>query len=169
MYNNLNCILPILVPKKPNEFSQNGRWNLFCKLSWSAISLFVRAGQFPGMKEALDVKRWRIANSPIHQFPECTKLWCQRNTLTTVGQYYYIFERKCQKSRFHLLPVWPGWAIYWTLGNFSKPVATLTLLKCPLFFVNLCKGFKSFNFSSEIIFGQLLDTFGLFLVTLSAA
>ena len=28
-------------------------------------------------------------------------------------------------------PVWPGWAIYWTLGNFLKPLATNNLPKSP--------------------------------------
>ena len=52
--------------------------------------------------------------------------------------------------------VWPDWAIYWTLGNFSKPVATMNLPKSPTFFSNFCKGVKILNYSSEIIFGQLL-------------
>ena len=29
--------------------------------------------------------------------------------------------------------VWPDWAIYWTLGNFSKPLATINLPKSPTF------------------------------------
>ena len=58
--------------------------------------------------------------------------------------------------------VWPDWTIYWTLGNFSQPLATFTLPKSPTFLRNFCKGVKIFNFSSEIIFGQLLQTFGDF-------
>ena len=27
-------------------------------------------------------------------------------------------------------PVWPGWAIYWTLGNFLKPLATINWSHC---------------------------------------
>ena len=46
--------------------------------------------------------------------------------------------------------------IYWTLGNFSKPLATINLPKFPTFLGNFCKGVKILNFSSEIIFGQLL-------------
>jgi len=58
-------------------------------------------------------------------------------------------------------------AIYWTLGNFLKPLAPINLPKSPTVLVNLCVGAKIFNFSSEIIFGQLLWTFGDFsLVTL---
>ena len=51
--------------------------------------------------------------------------------------------------------VWPDWAIYWTLGNFSKPVATISLPKFPTFLGNFCKGVKYFHFSSDIIFGRL--------------
>ena len=53
-------------------------------------------------------------------------------------------------------PVWPDWVIYWTLGNFLKPLATIHLPKSPTFLGNFCKGFKIFNFSRKIIFGQLL-------------
>ena len=62
------------------------------------------------------------------------------------------------------LPVWPDWAIYWTLGNFLKPLATNDLPKSlTLFFIDV----KSYHFSSEISFGQRLYTFGdFFLVTL---
>ena len=48
------------------------------------------------------------------------------------------------------------WAIYWTFGNFSKPLAANNLPKYPAFLGNFCKGVKIFNFSSEIIFWQLL-------------
>ena len=50
------------------------------------------------------------------------------------------------------------------MGNFSKPVSTNILPKLPTFLYNSCKGFKNFNFSSENIFGQLLWTFGDFLL-----
>ena len=52
--------------------------------------------------------------------------------------------------------VWPDWAIYWTLGNFWKPVATISLPKYLTFLGDFCKGVKIIYFSSEIIFGQLL-------------
>ena len=63
-----------------------------------------------------------------------------------------------------LWAVWTDWAIYWTLGSFSKPVATISLPKSPTFLGNYCKGVKIFNFHGEIIFGQLLQTFGNFLL-----
>ena len=40
------------------------------------------------------------------------------------------------------------WVIYCTLGNFSKPVATLILPKLPTFLVDFCKVIKTFNFAS---------------------
>ena len=43
-----------------------------------------------------------------------------------------------------------------TLVNFSKPLTTIFLPKSPTFLGNFCEGIKIFNFSSEIIFGQLL-------------
>ena len=52
----------------------------------------------------------------------------------------------------------PDWAIYYTLGNFSKPVATTILPKLPTWLG------KIFHFSSEILLGQLLKTFGNFLL-----
>ena len=61
-------------------------------------------------------------------------------------------------------PVWPDWAIYWTFGHFSKPLAAISLPKSSTFLGNFCEGVKIFNFSSEIIFGQLLSTFGDFLL-----
>ena len=47
-------------------------------------------------------------------------------------------------------------------GPFLKPLATINLPKSLALLGNFCKGVKIFNFSSEIIFGQLLQTFGDF-------
>ena len=58
--------------------------------------------------------------------------------------------------KFRLRAVWPDWAIYWTLGNFPKPLATISLPKSPTLLGNFCKGVQIYHFSSEIIFGQLL-------------
>ena len=64
--------------------------------------------------------------------------------------------------------VWPDLAIDWTLGNFLKPLATINFPKSPTVLGNFCVGAKIFNFSSEIIFGQLLWTFcDFYLVTLA--
>ena len=51
-------------------------------------------------------------------------------------------------------------------GQISKPLAKINLPKSPSFSGHFCE--EIFNFSSEIIFGQLLYTFGdFFLVTLA--
>ena len=71
----------------------------------------------------------------------------------------YVMGMSCKGV---LQPVWPDWANYWTLGNFLKPVATINLPKSPTFLGNFCKGVKIIHFSSELIFGQLLWTFGDF-------
>ena len=60
-------------------------------------------------------------------------------------------ERKMSDLHFFISPlhtssastsVWPGWAIYWTLGNFLKPLATIILPKPPTFLGKFCKGVK---------------------------
>ena len=47
---------------------------------------------------------------------------------------------------FLLQPVWPDLAIYWTLGNFLKPLATINLPKSPTFLGNFvkCQNLKFF-------------------------
>ena len=42
---------------------------------------------------------------------------------------------------------------FWTLGNFSKHLATIDLPKSLTFLGNFGKGVKIYHFSSEIIFG----------------
>ena len=65
-------------------------------------------------------------------------------------------------------PVWPDWAIYWSLGNFLKPLATINLPKLPTLFGSYCEGVKIYHFSSKIMLGQLLYTFGdFYLLTLT--
>ena len=48
------------------------------------------------------------------------------------------------------------------IGQLLKPFAAINLAKSSTFLGNFCKGVKIYNFSSEIIFGQLLKTFGDF-------
>ena len=43
-------------------------------------------------------------------------------------------------------PVWPDWAIYRNLGNFSKPLATINLPISPTFLRNSCTGVKILHF-----------------------
>ena len=55
--------------------------------------------------------------------------------------------------------MWPDWALYYTLGNFSKPVEKIILPKSPTFLANLCKVVKIFHFAREIILGNFLQFF----------
>ena len=59
------------------------------------------------------------------------------------------------KKSFRILNSLTKLAVYLTLGNFSKPLATINLPKSPTFSGNFCTGVKIYHFSSEIIFGQL--------------
>ena len=52
--------------------------------------------------------------------------------------------------------VWPDWDIFCTLGNHSKPLATLIFPKLPALLGNFYKCVKIIHFPIEIIFGQLL-------------
>ena len=65
--------------------------------------------------------------------------------------------------------MWPDLSIFCFLGKHLKPAASIILPKLSTLLGNFCKGVKIIHFSSEIIFGQLLWTFGDFLlVTLKA-
>ena len=47
--------------------------------------------------------------------------------------------------------VWPDWAIYWTLGYFLEPLATINLLKSPTFLGNFYKVVKIYEFWATFI------------------
>ena len=79
--------------------------------------------------------------------------------VTSLTSFWFIIKQ----------PVWPDYAIFCTLGNHLKAVAIIILPKSPTLLANFRKGAKIIHFSSEIIFGQLLWTFGdFYLVTLQA-
>ena len=82
------------------------------------------------------------------------------NSLNNLNEWRFVDLTNSQFSfNFNLLalrPVWHYWAIYCTLGNFFKPVATIILPKSPTILGNFCKDVEIFNFASEIIFGQIL-------------
>ena len=61
------------------------------------------------------------------------------------------------------LPVWPDLAIFCTLGNHSKLVATIILPKSPTLLANFCIGVKIIHFSSEFTFGQFYRHLAIFI------
>ena len=75
---------------------------------------------------------------------------------------YFVTLCVLNRSWKHRYPVWPDWAIYWSLGNFLKPLAAINLPKSHTFLGIFCKSVKIYFISSEVIFGQLLYTFGNF-------
>ena len=79
-------------------------------------------------------------------YKQCKKHW-----------HFHLKKKEDLKApqNISLWPVWPDWAIYWTLGKFLKPLATINLPESPTF-LGTFLGVKVYHFSSEIIFGQLL-------------
>ena len=61
-----------------------------------------------------------------------------------------------------LRTVWPDWAIYWTLGNFLKHLATINLPKSPKFLGNLCKDAKSLIFQGKSFLGKFYRNLAIF-------
>ena len=75
-------------------------------------------------------------------------LSCVSSRIRLCRPYYKlnVIGRSCKTYVWGSCPVWPDLAIYWTLGNFSKPVARFILPKLPTFLGNVCKGVKIFHF-----------------------
>ena len=66
-------------------------------------------------------------------------------------------------KKCHTGSVWPDWAIYCTLGSFSKPVATIILPKLPTFLGKLSEAVKIFHFNIEYHFwATFIDIWRLF-------
>ena len=109
-----------------------------------------------------DVVRWCV--SQIHRQGDIVQNFILPKLKNMLFSRSQIFK---QPMRHHLLrsfqhlpwPVWPDWAIYWTLGNFLKPLATINL---PKFLGNFCIGVKSYHFSCEIIFGHFFRHLEIF-------
>ena len=58
--------------------------------------------------------------------------------------------------------MWPYWAIYWTLGNFLKPLATIILPKPLTFLGNFCGGVKSIIFLVKSFLGNFNKHLAIF-------
>ena len=79
---------------------------------------------------------------PNHFWP--THPWSVYLPLSTYVSFCWNSE--WNESRSRRWPVWPDWAIYWTLGNYLKPLATIILPKSPTLLGNFCKGVKIIHF-----------------------
>ena len=63
-------------------------------------------------------------------------------------------RRLSRLSKWDFAPVCPDWVIYWTLGNFSKPLATIKLPKSSPFLDNFLKVSKSSIFLVKSFLGS---------------
>ena len=64
-----------------------------------------------------------------------------------INQFFIsLFELNKQSLKKLSSAVWPDWAIYWTLWNFSKPLAAINLPKSPTFLGNFFEGVKNYHF-----------------------
>ena len=96
--------------------------------------------------------------------------WINDGAIREVFDFLIATQHKIFNTPSTETAVWPDWAIYWTLVNFLNCLATIMLHKSHTFLVNFCKVVKINHFSTDIIFRQLLKTFGdFFLVTLTVS
>ena len=88
----------------------------------------------------------------------------KRERLFAILKHFCVFQKyKIRIPRividhvhiFDLPTVWPDWAIYFTLGNFSKPAGTIVLPKLPTSLGNFCKGVKNLSFLVKSFLGNL--------------
>ena len=88
-----------------------------------------------------------------------------QTTHVTMNKFsYFVHDTNCRTSEANfdivylstprLQAEWPDWSIYWTLGNFLKPLATINLSKSHKFLGNFCEGVKIYHFSNKIILGD---------------
>ena len=57
--------------------------------------------------------------------------------------------------------MWPDWAIYWTLGFFSKPLATINLPQSPTI-DNFCKGVQNLILQVKLLLGTFYRHLAIF-------
>ena len=68
-----------------------------------------------------------------------------------------------QSSLFIRGAVWPDRAIFCTLGNHSKHLATIILPKSPTILVNFCKGVKIIHFLVKSFLGNFYRNLAIFI------
>ena len=88
---------------------------------------------------------FRFKNVPFRKFSQLIKqFWLWDSNRVELIQRQFITCYSFQQSESQ--PAWPDWAIYWTLGNFLKPLSTINLHKSPTFLGNFCKGVQNLSF-----------------------
>ena len=86
-------------------------------------------------------------------FIKIIQRWPNHKALTFDSRHFDSWPCCLHFTWFSHYPpaVWSYWAIYWTLGNFGKPLATINLPKSPTFFGKFCKGVKIYYFLATFI------------------
>ena len=121
-------------------FGSSHHWNIAMKF-------------FSLTAEKAKIKKRETRNGPFKK----SIPWVSRCLLLQNFEHLALLDLPTVVTRW----VWLDWAIYCTLGDFSKPVTKIILPKLP---INFAKVSKIFQYSSDIILGQLLLTFGDFLM-----
>ena len=101
----------------------------------------------------------RSSFEPFVQWIRAT--WNEKNLSN-----FKALQRNCDFWPIVLYPVRPDWAIYCTLGNFSKPVQQLF---CPYRQAILVKLLKSFILLVKLFLGNFYRHLTILLVTLGIA
>ena len=86
------------------------------------------------------------------------------NQIKSINLQRVICWKLCttSNSSWTMQTVWPDWAIYWTLGNFLKPLATINLPQSPPFLGNFWKLSKSIIFLVKLFLGNIYRHLAIF-------
>ena len=108
---------PYLLFYHPN----NSAYSLY---PWLSLSLSNLHSSLPPSL-LISITLFYLLTFPSHSlFISLTFVFCNSSLL------FVLFWPLFHNATFSLsIPVWPDWAIYWTLGHFLKPLATINLPK----------------------------------------
>ena len=99
----------------------------------------------------MDLGRKRIEREiqakPPNLFYSDQKTWTQTLFQSELRCTMWCLKRQIQA-------VWPDWAIFSTLGNFFKPLATINFSQSSPVLVNFCKGVKIMHFLVKPFLGN---------------
>ena len=91
--------------------------------------------------------QWEDTHPPHFVSFQCDQIWrfigLWANFWSLSATINFCAPRHCALTYFGanwLQTVRPDWVVYWTLGNFLKPLAKINLPKSPTFLGNFCKG-----------------------------
>ena len=106
---------------------------------------------------------WRTSIGTVYSvlvtiFGQNSRSWRQKRIFDGERQIVFRFDETASRTVFSVTRL----GDLLDLGQLLKPLSPNNLPKSPTFLGNFGKGAKIYHFSNEIIFGQLLQTFGNF-------